>query len=63
MLIGAYERYAFLRKLTKHKEKQARYENILRKRGNDASDNVEVPDNTVVGFVNSDSDTSGNLSD
>ena len=60
---GAYERYAFLRKLTKHKENQARYESILRKRGNDASDNVEVPGNTVVGFVNSDSDTSGNLSD
>ena len=63
---GAYERCAFLRKLTKHKEKQARYENIFiyhMKRGNDASDNVEVPGNTVVGFVNSDSDTSENLSD
>ena len=60
---AAYERFAFLRTLSKHNEKQARYENILRKRGNDDSDNVEVPNNTIVGFVDSDSDTSGNLSD
>ncbi len=34
----------------------------MRKRGNDSSDNVEVPDNTIIGFVDSDSDTSKNLS-
>ena len=60
---AAYERYAFLKTLNKHKEKQARYENVLRKRGNDSSENVEAPDNTIIGFVDSDSETSENLSD
>ncbi len=58
---AAYERYAFLKTLNKHKEEQARY--VLRKGGNDSSDNVEVPDNTIIGFVDSDSETSENLSD
>ena len=56
---AAYERYAFLKALEKHKEKQSRYERILRKGGGDSGDddNVQVPDNTIIGVLDSDSDS------
>ena len=54
---AAYERYAFLKSLDKHKEKQACYENILRKKVDESSDNVQLPDNTIIGVLDSDSDS------
>ena len=57
---AAYERYSFLKLLDKHKEKQVRYENILRRRGsetNESGENADVLDNTIIGVVDSDSDS------
>ncbi|XP_028416204.1 uncharacterized protein LOC114540105 [Dendronephthya gigantea] len=63
-LEAAYERYAFLKSLDKHKDKQRRYENILRKRDGESADkdNVQVLDNSIIGVLDSDSD-SDNFSD
>lgn len=58
-LEAAYERYAFLKSLDKHKEKQSRYESILREGGGESGDkdNAQVPDNTIIGVLDSDSDS------
>lgn len=53
-LDAAYERHAFLKTLSKHKEKQRRYESILRRKEHE-TENVDMRDhNTIIGIVESD---------
>ena len=57
-LSGAYERFAFLKALSKHKEKQKKYEDFLRRKEKEVTEN-EDSDEIIVGIVDSnDSDSS-----
>ena len=57
-LDAAYERHAFPKTLSKHKENQTRYENILRRKEHDI-ENVDISDgdNAMIAVLESDDDS------
>ena len=54
----AYERFAFLKSLQKHKEQQKAYESILRGTGEEATAENEIPDDEILITVDENSSSS-----